>query len=212
MEAFADSYASLSEVVAGLDDNAAWAPTACLGWSVRDLLFHLHADCVRALVAVHSPADAEPDCDAVAYWRAWGSDPQADERSRRFTRLEAGLFGWVALGDRHVEAARAASHAVLAADPDAVVATQGHAIRVADLASTLAVEASLHHLDLVRHLSAAGPMPSGMAEVRRVVETLLGRSLEGWSDERVALVGTGRADATEAERGDLARVVLPVFT
>ena len=36
-----------------------------------------------------------------------------------------------------------------------MVSTQGHALTVDDLASTLVVEATLHHLDLVRHLPGA---------------------------------------------------------
>ncbi len=95
-----------------------------------------------------------------------------------------------------------------------VVLTQGHAISAADLASTLAVEATLHHVDLVAHLGTdrPGPTADGMAEVRRVVELLLGVDVTGWTDERVALVGTGRATPTEEERQDLSGVGLPVFS
>ena len=56
-----------------------WAPTGCAGWVVRDLVHHLHADAVRALVALHSPADGPADCDDVRYWADWGSDPDTDE-------------------------------------------------------------------------------------------------------------------------------------
>jgi hypothetical protein len=71
----------------------------------------------------------------------------------------------------------------------------------------------LHHVDLVRQLPASErPTPEGLAEVRRVAEALLGRDLPGWSDERVALVATGRADPTDEERTDLGDAVVPVFT
>lgn len=208
------SYTSLAAVVAGLGDADAWTPTGCTGWTVRDLVLHLRHDAVRALVAVHTPAEGAADCDEVRYWAAWGSDPAVDEQVRRATRVEAGLAGWPELQARHVEAARAAVRAVDAADPEAVVTTQGHALTVADLASTLAVEATLHHLDLVACLDAPGPGPESLAEVRRVVEALLGPgpSLTGWSDERVALVGTGRAAPTPAERADLGERTVPVFT
>ena len=126
--------------------------------------------------------------------------------------LESVPWSWPALRDRYVEAARAAARALDAADPAAVVATQGHALTVADLTSTLVVEATLHHLDLVASLDAPGPPAEGLAEVRRVVEALLGRDLRGWDDDRVALVGTGRATATAAELGDLAGATVPVFT
>ena len=207
-----ESYDALAAVVSQLREDEAWAPTGCVGWSVRDLLWHLHADAVRGLVAAHTPAGRAADCDAVAYWRSWGSDAEADERNRRLTRVEAGLQGFVPLRDRYLETAAAAARAVAAAPPDEVVATQGHALRVDHLASTLAVEATLHHADLVAHLDAPGPPATGLDETRRVVEALLDRPLEGWSGERVALVGTGRAEPTAAERDDLAGLGIPVFS
>jgi hypothetical protein len=209
-----ETYEALTAVVAGLGDEDAWVPTGCTGWTVRDLVWHLHADAVRGLVAAHTPAHRAADCDSVAYWRSWGSDPDADDRNRRLTRVEAGLHEFAALRGRHLEAAAAAVRAVAALPHDEVVATQGHAIGAADLASTLAVEATLHHVDLVAHLgdAAVGPTAQGMTEVRRVVEQLLGVDLPTWSDERVALVGTGRAAATQEERAHLSGVRLPVFS
>ena len=207
------AYDALAGVVTSLDESAAWTPSGCRGWAVRDLVFHVHADCVRALVAVHTPARRAADCDAVGYWRQWGSDPDTDETIRRATRIEAGSYSWPALRDRYVEAAAAALDAVAGADPGAVVGTQGHALTVGDLASTLAVEATVHHLDLVRHLpDAARPSPEGLAEVRRVAEALVGRALPTWTDERVADVTTGRADPTAQELDDLGGAVVPVFT
>lgn len=207
-----ETYAALAQVVTDLRDEDAWTPTGCTGWAVHDLVWHLHADAARGLVAAHSPAGREPDCDAVAYWRAWGSDPEADERNRRLTRVEAGLHEPAELRGRYLGTAAATVRAVAALADDEVLTTQGHAIRAADLASTLAVEATLHHLDLVAHLDARPPVPEGVAEVRRVVEALLPGSLPGWDDGRVALVGTGRAEPTPAELDDLAGAVLPVFS
>lgn len=207
------AYAALAGVVGRLGDDDRWTATGCPGWAVRDLVFHLRADCLRALVALHTPVAGPADCDAVAYWRQWGSDADTDEEILGGTRVEASPYPWDALRRLHGEAARAVVHAVADADPAAVVGTQGLALTVNDLTSTLAVEATLHHVDLVRHLAdAAGPTPEGFAEVRRVTEALLGRELPGWSDERVALVATGRADPTAQERGDLGDAVVPVFT
>lgn len=209
-----EAYAALVGTVVDLDDDHAWVPTACSGWTVRDLVWHLRADAVRGLVAIHSPADRAADCDRVSYWRSWGSDPVADERNRRMTRVEAGLHDFAVLRDGYVEAARATARAADLLEHGSVVATQGHAIAGHDLASTLAVEATLHHLDLVAHLgdAAGSACPAGLAEVREVVCTLLDRDLHGWSDVRVALVGTGRAGPTPAELVDLAGAQVPVFT
>jgi hypothetical protein len=207
------AYGALASVVGSLADDAGWEPTGCRGWAVRDLVFHLRADCVRALVALHTPVTRPADCDAVAYWRQWGSDAETDEEMLKGTRIEAGPYTWPGLRASYVEASAAAVQAVTTTDPAAVVGTQGHALTVEDLASTLAVEASLHHLDLVRHLpDAPGPTVEGLAEVRRVTEALLGRDLAGWPDERVALVATGRAEPTDEERADLGDAVVPVFT
>jgi uncharacterized protein (TIGR03083 family) len=207
------TYAALGEVVRDLGDDQAWTPTGCLGWTVHDLVWHLRADAVRALVAAHSPAGREADCDSVAYWRAWGSDPEADAQNRRMTRVEAGLHTFAELRERYVEASAAAARAVSTLPDATVLLTQGHAIVARDLGSTLAVEATLHHLDLVDQLGGAAPPTSaGLAEVRRVVEELLDRRLPGWPDVRVALVGTGRADPTPEELRDLGEAEVPVFS
>jgi hypothetical protein len=51
--------------------------------------------------------------------------------------------------------------------PYPVVATQGHVITVPDLAATLVVEATIHHLDMIAELPAApGPPAVGLAFVR----------------------------------------------
>ena len=209
-----DVYAGLSAAVAAVDDDAAWSPTGCRGWCVRDLVHHLHADAARALVAVHSPASGPADCDAVTYWRGWGVDPARDELTRRATRIESGVRSWPALRSSYLEVAAASRRAVVGADPAVVVSTQDHALSVADLASTLAVEATLHHLDLQAHLRLPPPSPAGLREVRRVVEALLDHPLPGCSDERVALVGTGRAAPTADEIADLGAASdrLPVFS
>ena len=210
---FPAAYDALAGVVTGLGDDDGWRETGCPGWAVRDLVFHLRADCLRALVALHTPVRAPADCDAVAYWRQWGSDAATDEEILNGTRVEASPYPWAVLRRLYGEAAAGAVHAVGHADPASVVGTQGLALTVADLASTLAVEATLHHVDLVRHLPGApGPTAEGLAEVRRVGEALLGTELPGWTDERVALVATGRADPTDDERADLGDAVVPVFT
>ena len=74
MSLLAEVYAALADVVGGLDDADTWSPTGCTGWVVRDLVHHVADDAVRGLVAAHTPASGEADCDAVSYWRSWGSD------------------------------------------------------------------------------------------------------------------------------------------
>ena len=100
--------------------------------------------------------------------------------------------------------AEAAAAVVVAAGrvrPDEHVRTQGAVITVGDLLSTLVVEAAVHHLDLVAHLDRPGPSAAPLAEVRRVLEGLLGAPLPGaWGDATAALRGTGREQLTAADR------------
>jgi hypothetical protein len=95
-----------------------------------------------------------------------------------------------------------------------VVATQGHALTVADLLSTLTVEAAVHHLDLVLRLDRPGPAAAPLAEVRRVLEGLLGRPLPaGWDDVTAARRGTGREPLSASDHDELgaAAAAFPLF-
>ncbi|NUO40969.1 MAG: hypothetical protein HOV82_02920, partial [Streptomyces sp.] len=89
--------------------------------------------------------------------------------------------------------------------PDRLVATQGHVLTAGDLMTTLAVEAAIHHLDLVVELpDVPGPSPAGLAAVRATLDGLLGRPVPlAWSDEHYARAATGRVPLTEAERRSL---------
>ena len=82
--------------------------------------------------------------------------------------------------------------------------TQGHVLTVADLLSTLVVEATVHHLDLVVDLPAdrpgVRPLPESLALARGVLEGLYGGPLpEAWDDETCVLKGTGRVRLTAAD-------------
>jgi hypothetical protein len=89
-------------------------------------------------------------------------------------------------------------------DPADLVGTQGRVLTVADLLSTLTVEAAVHHLDLVVRLDRPGPAAGPLAEVRRVLEGLLGAPLPGnWDDVTAARRGTGREPLTPADRSEL---------
>lgn len=215
-----NAYDALIRLLHQVDEHTSWAPTGCTGWAVRDLTFHCLADAQRAMVALHTPTDEAADRDAVSYWQDWAPDADGAARSRRHTRVGASMFlVWDQLRELYVETATAVVHAARAADPTATVRTQGHVLRVDDLLRTLCVEASLHHLDLMAHLDGApGPTTTGLAEVRRTLDGLLharGSTVDvGWSDERYALVATGRAHPTEDEARALGPTVtrFPVFS
>ncbi|MEU2711387.1 maleylpyruvate isomerase N-terminal domain-containing protein [Streptomyces sp. NPDC007205] len=200
------AYEAASAVVAGLGDEESWLPTGCTGWAVRDLVFHCVTDAQRALVALHTPARGPVDRDAVSYWQDWRPDTVGAANGRRWVRVNASMFlDFRQLQGLYRETVSAAVHAAEAADPAQHVATQGHVLTAGDLLTTLAVEATVHHLDLtVRLPDAPGPVPEGLAAVRATLDGLLGRpGLPDWTDEHYARVGTGRAVLTEAERAAL---------
>jgi uncharacterized protein (TIGR03083 family) len=211
-----DAYEAFAAVVARLDDEESWLPTGCTGWAVRDLVFHCLADAQRGLVALHTPAPGPVDRDAVTYWQDWRPDSAGAANGRRWVRVSAGMFlDFTQLRDLYLETVAATVTAAAAADPAKLIGTQGHVLTSGDLLTTLAVEATVHHLDLTVSLPAARPpAPAGLTAVRTVLDGLLGRPVPvAWTDEHYARAATGRVPLTadEARRlgGDAAR--FPLF-
>ncbi len=206
-----DAYGAVLDQLPAISDDVGWRPTGCAGWTVRDLLFHLLSDTQRALVALGTPAEGPADVDAVTYWAPWQPGTEGAAKSQRATRIMASNWTSVrSIADLYAETARAVLVGMRRLPGDSLVATQGHVLTVDDLASTLAVEATVHQLDLGLGVASA----SGLAEVRRVLEGLLGRAAPAeWDSDRYALVGTGRAELTEAERAWLGADAdrLPLF-
>ncbi len=199
------AYGDLSAVLSALTLEEGWQPTGCAGWTPVDLGFHLLSDARRALVALNSPASGAADTDAVDYWTAWRPPAPGDDEELWSTRIAASVHGGLAgIAGRYAEASAAVLVAAGRVSADDLVRTQGRVLTVADLLSTLTVEAAVHHLDLVAHLDRPGPAGAPLAEVRRVLEGLLGRPLPtGWDDVTAARRGTGREPLTEADRAGL---------
>lgn len=202
-EVLATAYGELVDVVASLDDDAGWRSTGCVGWAVRDLTFHVLGDAQRALVAFATPAGRPADTAAVSYWASDGWGDEGATNGRRFTRVAASMWTtFEPLRDLYVETARAVVRAAARVPADEVVTTQGLALGVADLCTTLAVEAAVHHLDLVTALDRPGPRALG--PVRETLDGLLGRPVPlPWSDDHYARAGTGRVPLTDDERAAL---------
>ncbi|MBC2868215.1 maleylpyruvate isomerase N-terminal domain-containing protein [Streptomyces mexicanus] len=197
------AYDALAAVVARLDDEASWQPTDCLGWAVRDLVFHCLADAQRGLVALHTPASGPVTRDAVTYWQDWQPGTVGAAHGRRWARVGASMFlEFSQLQELYLETAAAAVVAAEAADAGRRVTTQGQVLTAGDLMTTLAVEATLHHLDMLAGLpTAPAPSKAGLAAVRDTLDGLLGHPVAAdWSDEHYARVATGRVPLTESER------------
>lgn len=194
------SYRALLDVLDGLDDRAGWRHTRCAGWTVRDLVHHLWSDAQRALVALHTPAAGPADVDSVSYWRPWQPGTTGAEAGRRGTRIMASAWSSVEpMAALYAETARAVLVAGRGRAGADLVGTQGHVLTVDALFRTLAVEATVHHLDL----RLGTPSEEGIAEARQVLDGLLGRSAPVNDSVRYVLVGTGRESPTDEEAAAL---------
>jgi uncharacterized protein (TIGR03083 family) len=196
------AYAELSAVLGSLSDDEGGTPTGCAGWSALDLACHLVNDVQRALVALATPAEEPPVVDAVGYWRPDAPPSGEDADDPVAVRVVASVQGGIgALARRYAAASSAVVVAAGRVPPGELVANQGAAMTLPDLVSTLVVEATVHHLDLVRHLDRPGPVAGPLAEVRRVAGALLGAPLPGsWDDATAALRAAGREPLTVADR------------
>ncbi|MGY1831444.1 maleylpyruvate isomerase N-terminal domain-containing protein [Geodermatophilus sp. SYSU D01180] len=215
LELLRSAYGTLGGLVADLTPAESWQPSGCAGWTVLDLAQHLLDDARRGLVALATPAEGPATTDAVAYWRAWQPAPAEDDDTLWRTRVRASVMdGLRGLAPLYAQTAAAVGVAAGRVGPGELVGTQGWVVRVDDLLSTLAVEAAVHHLDLVAHVDRPGPAPELLAEVRRVLEGLLGGPLPaGWDDATAARRGTGREPLTDADRAALgdAATRFPLF-
>jgi hypothetical protein len=93
--AFLDQLATLLMVCTRLDDDQLLAASRCRGWTVGDVLVHVHLGLQDMLLGVVWPADPDPDTDAASYWRlpVPTNDPQADQVAAvRFVRLWAAVY------------------------------------------------------------------------------------------------------------------------
>jgi hypothetical protein len=206
VEALRSAYEAASVAVASLGDQESWQPTGCTGWAVRDLVFHCLQDAQRALVALHTFASEPTDRDAVTYWQDWRPDTTGAANGRRWVRVNGSMFlDFGQLQGLYLETLAATVHAAKAADPAQHVRTQGHVLTARDLLTTLAVEATIHHLDMTAHLPhLPGPAPEGLAAVRATLDGLLGQPAPPeWTDEHYARVGTGRIGLRAAESATL---------
>ncbi|MBM7807425.1 hypothetical protein JOD57_003262 [Geodermatophilus bullaregiensis] len=215
LELLRSTCGALSATVSDLAPEEAWQPSGCAGWAVLDLTLHLVDDARRGLVALATPAGGPPTTDAVAYWRSWQPTAEQDADTAWRTRVRASATtGLPELAPVYAELVAAVGVAAGRARPDELLGTQGWVLRPDDLLSTLAVEAAVHHLDLVAHLDRPGPPAEALAEVRRVLEGLYGGPLPaGWDDATAARRGTGREPLTDADRAGLGEAAarFPLF-
>jgi len=200
------SYQAVTDDASKLGEEDLARPSRCLGWSRGDLLFHLLLDAQRALVTFATPAAAEPDVDFASYWAPFQPGADGYLRPARFIRRIASSFeSDLAIVALWTETAAAAARAAALLPAEVKVATQGHVLAAADFLATLAVEATIHHLDLTAgETSLAGPSGPGLAVTRETLDGVLGQPVPaGWDDVTYALKATGRAELTDNDRASL---------
>lgn len=204
VELLTEAYRPLIAFAEQVDEPQGWTPTRLPGWTVRDMLWHLTSDGQRALVALATPSEADPDTDAVSYWTEWQPGTEGAQSGLRGTRIMASAWSSVRGPARlYAETARAVLVAARRADPAAVITTQGRVLTVDSLLRTLAVEAAIHHLDLEPALPDP-PAAVVLDEVRGTLDALLGSPAPPeWDAVRYARIGTGRAEPDDAERAAL---------
>ena len=192
-------YGLVSDTVSVLGPADLQRNSRCAGWTVGDVLYHLLLDARRALVTFASPADGEPDVDAVTYWHAWTPGGDDSARHARHVRIVASAYPDGALGREWRDTAGAAVRAARACSYDKV-STQGHVLRTADFVATLVFEVVIHYLDMTVELPGS-PMPD-LTPTRQVLDGLLGSTVT-WDDLTYALKGTGRLPLTPDDRAAL---------
>ncbi|MEU4608807.1 maleylpyruvate isomerase N-terminal domain-containing protein [Kribbella sp. NPDC023972] len=195
------TYGRVTEVVQGLSDADFARPTRCEGLSVGPLLVHLLYDAQRALVGFASPASAVPDRDFVTYWQDFPPGSGGDDQFYRavaaaYRRPAVLVQHWRELSEAAVRAATAGL-----ADKDRRVETQGHVLRVTDFVTTLVLEATVHHLDLIVDLpDAPEPDAEGLQVAARTLDGLFGPEawdVIGWDTTTYVLKATGRVPLDE---------------
>ncbi|GHG43542.1 MULTISPECIES: maleylpyruvate isomerase N-terminal domain-containing protein [Amycolatopsis] len=210
MDLFSRTWAALRAAVASLPPAEFSRPSGCRGWLVRDLVCHLVIDAQDVLITLATPASSALTHDAITYWAVSSALPSGeDPLSALIVRLAAAYEDPDLLKFHLDDVGAAAGRAADLVDPGERVSTQEMVLTAGDYLSAYVLEWTLHHLDLVAHVSSvAGPPAEGLARARLMLEKIAGAKFPAsFSDADVLLVGTGRRAATEAERdalGDLA--------
>lgn len=203
MDLFSRSWTALRAAVAGLADEDFARPSGCTGWLVRDLACHLVIDAQDVLITLVTPTTAEPTRDAVTYWNVGDTPPAGDDPLDALTVRLAAAYEEPRLLKFHLDdVGSAAGRAAGLADPEQRVRTRDMVLTVGDYLSAYVLEWTLHHLDLIAHLTgAAEPPAESLARSRAMLEEIAGSAFPpSWSDQDVLRVGTGRRPPTAGER------------
>lgn len=196
-DAFVSELTLLLDLASGLTDDDLLAASRCRGWTVADVLTHVHLGLQEMLLGIVSPTDAAATVDAATYWST--APPSNDDELSatdhiRYVRLLTSAYRTPAGGVRHLElTGRILSRAAYRTPTMTNVDFQGHVITSGDFFATWAVELAVHHLDLTAVLFLEPPTAASLRLARQTVHELAGGELPTTlSDLDAVLIGTGR--------------------
>jgi uncharacterized protein (TIGR03083 family) len=217
-DAFVEALDSLLVAVHGLADADVLEPSRCRGWSVGDVVVHLHLGLQEMLLGLVTPSDQEPDTDAATYWQGSvpTNDPGADDLAPvLFVRRVASAYRTPSGLIAHFDATARGVLGAVARSAPATLSFQQRTLNSGNYLATWAVEVAVHHLDLTATVDLTPPASSGLALARQTIESLAGGRLPAhWPDDHVTLVGTGRLQLNDGQREEAGPVAehLPVLS
>jgi len=110
LAAFRAGLDAFVECVGGLDDAALMAASRCTGWTVGDVVVHVHLGLQEMLLGLVSPTAERPGTDASSYWQASppATDDDADDLDgMRYVRLLGAAYRRPSGAVRHLQIGRA---------------------------------------------------------------------------------------------------------
>lgn len=183
----ADTFADVVEQLQS--DDEVMQRTALGEWTVRDLVGHTAraVSTVEAYLGTGASRAYELE-SAVAYYVF------VNEHTNHAEVADRGRQAGDALGERPAEEIRASIYrvrdALIAAQPDAVVATPAGRMRIAEYLPTRTCELVVHSLDLIHATGATARVPT--RAVRQTTHLLVGLGEALGLDESVVAVLAGR--------------------
>jgi len=216
VDALAREVGDVSKLLHSLKPEGWGKPTRCTPLTVRELAAHMLRGAVRIQEMIDAgPVDSEPEKDGVTYFQ-FDSAAEAPVIARRAQESSAAFpedlaKAWDVEWTTSMQRARA----ILEDDP--VLQTVFGLMRMSEYLRTRCVEVVIHHIDLDDALGKKPHPDAGALEATGdVLRGLLGTDLRpaGMDDVRFALVGTGRAQLNDEERGYLGPLAdrFPLFS
>jgi uncharacterized protein (TIGR03083 family) len=214
--AFLAELDALVAVARDLSDAELMAASRCTGWTVGDVIVHVHLGLQEMLLGLVAPTGEDADTDARDYWRIRlpTNDDDADGiAAMRFVRILGAAYRRPAGLVRHFLPTTQGVRGAVASLAPGAVRFQDRVLTTGDFLATWAVELAVHHLDLGRELTLAAPATPALRLARATIEALAGGELPAaWPDDTVVLLGAGRVrpDHSQIQASPLV-VKLPVL-